>query len=250
MDIKEELAHIPFGLGEKNPYGKNFVGQSYLNILNKVGVLVANVTFEPGCRNNWHIHNAKKDGGQFLLVTYGRGYYQEEGKEARELLPGDFVYIAPGIKHWHGASADSVFAHVALEVPGEETSTTWCEPVSLEDYKKANLVHNQVDPKQTAGRDQLTGVAEEFAHLNDDVLFGEVWKRNDYLPLKERSLLTIVSLTASGVTDSSLKYHIATGKKNGLGLNELTESLTHIAMYIGWPKVWAALRYVKEVYAE
>lgn len=97
MKSKDELAHVPFGLGEPNPYGKYFTGQSYLNFLNKEGVTVCNVTFEEGCRNHWHIHNAKKGGGQFLLATYGRGYYQQEGKEPIELLPGDSVYIAPGV---------------------------------------------------------------------------------------------------------------------------------------------------------
>ena len=248
MDIQEELDHVPFGLGIKNPYGKYFVGQSYLHFLHQGDVGVANVTFEPACRNNWHIHNAKEGGGQILICTYGRGYYQEEGKEAVELLPGSFVYIAPGIKHWHGAAKDSVFCHISLEVPGKETSTTWCEKVRDEDYEKANTVHAVIDPKVNAGHDQLGEIAPEFAHLNDDILFGEVWKRNDYLSLKERSLLTIIALTSSGVIDSSLKFHIQNGKRNGLGLNELSEALTHVAAYIGWPKAWAAFRYVKEVY--
>ena len=97
--MNKELENIPFGLGIKNPFGKYFIGKSYLNMLHKDGVGVANVTFEAGCRNNWHIHHSTKNGGQILIVTYGRGYYQEEGKEAIELLPGDFVYIKPNVKH-------------------------------------------------------------------------------------------------------------------------------------------------------
>ncbi len=247
---KEELENIPFGLGEVNPYNKYFTGISYLNFLNKVGVGVCNVTFEEGCRNFWHIHNAKKDGGQFLLATYGRGYYQEEGKDPIELLPGDSVYIKPGVKHWHGAAKDSVFAHIAIEVPGKECSTTWCEPVSDDDYLKINEYHKQSKVIQTAGRDQLNDIAPEFARLNDDVLFGEVWSRTSYLDLKKRSILTIVVLTSTGITDSSLKYHVMNAKKNGVSQNELCESLTHIAMYVGWPKIWAVLRYVKEIYGE
>lgn len=245
---KEELQTVPFGLGDVNPYNKFFTGISYLNILHSKGVLVANVTFEAGCRNFWHIHNAKENGGQFLLATYGRGYYQEEGKEAIELLPGDFVYIAPSVKHWHGAANDSVFSHIAIEVPGTDTSTTWCENVNDEEYNKANLIHKQIKIIQTAGRDGLNGVADEFAHLNDDILFGEVWSRTSYLDLKKRSILTIVALTSQGIIDSSLKYHVMNAKKNGVSMNELVESLTHIAMYVGWPKIWAVLKMVKEVY--
>lgn len=248
--MKEELENIPFGLGVKNPYSAYFVGDSYLNTLNEIGVLVCNVTFDSSCRNNWHIHNASKDGGQILIVTYGRGYYQEEGMDAIELLPGDFVYIKPGIKHWHGAAKDSVFSHIAIEVPGENLSTTWLEEVSNNDYLKANEIHKNIKVIQTAGRDQLNEIAPEFARLNDDILFGEVWSRTSYLDLKKRSILTIISLTSMGVLDSSLKYHVANAKKNGVSKNELIESLTHIAMYVGWPKIWAVLRYVKEIYLE
>ena len=95
-----------------------------------------NVTFEPGCRNNWHIHQAEKGGGQMLICVAGRGYYQEWGQEARELHPGDVVNIAPGVKHWHGAAPASWFSHLAVEVPGEKTGTEWCEPVGDEEYGK------------------------------------------------------------------------------------------------------------------
>ena len=247
---KEELEKVPFGLGIVNPYNKYFTGISYLNFLNEVGVGVCNVTFEPACRNFWHIHEAKKDGGQLLIVTYGRGYYQEEGKEAVELLPGDSIYIKPGVKHWHGAANDCCFSHIAIEVPGEGLSTTWLEEVNEEIYLKANKIHKDNKVIQTAGKEQLNDIAPEFARLNDDILFGEVWSRTSYLDLKKRSILTVVALTSTGITDSSLKYHIINAKKNGVSVNELTESLTHIAMYVGWPKIWAALRYVKEIYVD
>ena len=131
----EEVSIFP--VGEKNvAFGKYFIGQSYLNMLTTEGVPIGNVTFEPGCLNNWHIHHAKSDGGQILLCTAGRGYYQEYGKEAQELHPGDVVVIPPEVKHWHGAAHDSWFAHLAIEVPGEETSNEWCEPVSDEEYEK------------------------------------------------------------------------------------------------------------------
>ena len=131
----EEVSIFP--VGEKNvAFGKYFVGQSYLNMLTTSGVPIGNVTFEPGCRNNWHIHHAKSGGGQILLCTAGRGYYQEWGKEARELKPGEVVVIPSEVKHWHGAAPDSWFAHLAVEVPGEETANEWCEPVSDEEYGK------------------------------------------------------------------------------------------------------------------
>jgi len=124
-----------FSMGEKNDmYAKYFVGQSYLAMLAKnQGVSVANVTFEPGCRNNWHIHHK---GAQILLCTNGRGYYQEWGKEAIELHPGDVINIPTEVKHWHGAAKDSWFSHIAIEVPAKDATNEWCEPVSDEDYAK------------------------------------------------------------------------------------------------------------------
>lgn len=126
-----------FDKGIVNPYGKYFVGQSYLAMLTELnGVGVANVTFEPGCRNNWHIHHATKGGGQILLVTGGHGWYQEWGKEAQPLRAGDVVRIPTGVKHWHGAAKDSWFAHIAIEVAGENTSNEWLEAVDDAEYAK------------------------------------------------------------------------------------------------------------------
>ena len=127
-----------FGLGKPNvDYAKYFVGNSYLNPLAKTdNMFIANVTFEPACRNNWHIHHATKDGGQILICVDGAGWYQEEGKEAVSLGPGDVITIPANVKHWHGAKKDSWFSHIAIEVPGENTSNEWCEPVSNEEYNK------------------------------------------------------------------------------------------------------------------
>ena len=127
-----------FGLGEPNiNFQKYFIGKSYLKPLtnNKETVFVDNVTFEPGCRNNWHIHHATKGGGQILLCVDGEGWYQEEGKPAQSLHPGDVVTISAGVKHWHGAKKNSWFSHLAIECPGENTYNEWCEPVSDEEYK-------------------------------------------------------------------------------------------------------------------
>ena len=126
-----------FGLGAENvAFARYFTGNSYLKPLTdpKKTVFMANVTFEPGCRNDWHIHRAARGGGQILLCTGGRGWYQVWGQEARELLPGDVAAIPSGIKHWHGAAKDSWFSHVAVECPGEETGNEWCEPVDGAQY--------------------------------------------------------------------------------------------------------------------
>lgn len=118
-------------------FAQYFIGNSYLNPLTEAGkcsVFLANVTFEPGCRNNWHIHHSKTGGGQILICTAGEGWYQEEGKEAVNLVPGTVITIPANIKHWHGAKANSWFSHIAVEVPGEDTKTEWREPVTDEEY--------------------------------------------------------------------------------------------------------------------
>ncbi len=126
-----------FGLGDPNDaYAQYFTGQSYLKNLTAPGdyLPIHNVTFEPGCRNNWHIHHASTGGGQILICVDGFGWYQEEGKPAQALKPGDVVEIPAGVKHWHGAAADSWFSHLAFECPGQDCSNEWCEPVDDDAY--------------------------------------------------------------------------------------------------------------------
>ena len=114
-----------FPIGEPNTaYAKYFIGNSYLAPISKE------------CRNNWHIHHATKGGGQMLVCVAGKGWYQEWGKPAVQMLPGDVIHIPANVKHWHGAAADSWFAHLAIEVPGEKTSNEWLEPVTDEEYNK------------------------------------------------------------------------------------------------------------------
>ena len=129
-----------FGKGQANDaYAQYFIGNSYLNPLTKAGtcpLALANVTFEPGCRNNWHIHHASSGGGQILICTAGEGWYQEDGKPAQSLMPGMVVVIPANVKHWHGAKKDSWFSHIAFEVPGENLSNEWLEAVSDEEYNK------------------------------------------------------------------------------------------------------------------
>ncbi len=137
MDLEtiKETSLFPVG-GENVNYAQYFDGKSYLNMISLEQVIIGNVTFEPGCRNHWHIHHADKGGGQMLLVTAGRGWYQEWGKPAQELKTGDVVHIPANVKHWHGAAKDSAFQHIAVEVPGENTSNEWCEPVEEKEYNK------------------------------------------------------------------------------------------------------------------
>ena len=128
-----------FGTGAPNDaYAQYFIGNSFLQPLTdpqQCAVFLANVTFEPGCRNNWHIHHGEKGGGQILICTAGEGWYQEEGKAAVSLTPGMVITIPAETKHWHGAKADSWFSHIAIEIPGENTSNEWCEPVTDPEYQ-------------------------------------------------------------------------------------------------------------------
>lgn len=135
-DLPADWSPIP--VGEPNTaYAKFFIGRSYLHKLTLDQVPAFGVTFEPGCRNNWHVHHAKTGGGQMLIVTAGEGYYQEWGKPARRIVKGDTVNIPAGVKHWHGAAPDSWFQHIALEVPGTEQSNEWLEPVDTAAYAEA-----------------------------------------------------------------------------------------------------------------
>ena len=136
-NAKAHAKKMIFPIGEPNDkFAQYFTGKSFLAPVSTSQVGIFNVTFEPGCRNNWHIHHAKSGGGQILICIAGRGYYQEEGKEAVEMKPGDCVNIPAEVKHWHGAAPDEWFSHLAIEVPGEKTSSEWCEIVTDEIYGK------------------------------------------------------------------------------------------------------------------
>lgn len=134
-EIYENSILFPIGV-ENTAYNKYFIGQSYVSPISTSQVKMFNVTFEPKCRNNWHIHKAKEGGGQILIAIGGRGYYQEWGKPAQELNPGDVVNIPANVKHWHGAAPDSWFSHIAVEVDGIESENVWLEPVVDEEYNK------------------------------------------------------------------------------------------------------------------
>lgn len=137
-DEKSAYANsIFFPIGEPNiAYAQYFDGQSYLATVSNEQVNIANVTFEPGCRNHWHIHHASSGGGQMLVCVGGRGYYQEWGKDPIEMNPGDVIHIPAEVKHWHGAAPNSWFSHLAFEIDGKDLSNEWCESVNEEDYLK------------------------------------------------------------------------------------------------------------------
>lgn len=138
LNEKDKYAQtIIFPIGEPNElYAKYFIGQSYIAPISTTQVKMFNVTFEPKCRNNWHIHHAKQGGGQTLIAIGGRGYYQEWGKEPIEMKPGDVINIPANVKHWHGAAPDSWFSHIAVEIDGVETSNEWLEAVEDNEYNK------------------------------------------------------------------------------------------------------------------
>lgn len=129
--MKDERTLFPLGEPLPEKFSQYFIGNAYLNMLTTQGVGIGNVTFEPGCRNNWHIHHK---GGQILLATNGKGWYQEWGKPAQALKEGEVVNIPAGIKHWHGAAKDSWFTHLAIEVPAEGAYNEWLEAVDDESY--------------------------------------------------------------------------------------------------------------------
>ncbi|MDR3166186.1 MAG: carboxymuconolactone decarboxylase family protein [Synergistaceae bacterium] len=226
-----------FPLGEKNDaFAQYFIGQSYLKTLTAEGVFITNVTFEPGCRNNWHIH---RKGGQILLCTAGYGWYQEEGKPAQALRPGDVVNIPADVKHWHGAAKESWFSHLALSVPVEGASTDWLEPVGDEVYLKLEADMKRAD--RSKNRMKTLGIDEravnilfpEFAEIKNRFLYGEVWSHgsmNDRL----RSLVTAAALLT--VEGSDLEEQLRAALKIGVLPSELQEVFHQAAPYVGFSK--------------
>ncbi len=137
-EMQKYQSEIFFPIGSKNDaFAKYFIGQSYIAPVSTEQIPIFNVTFEPKCRNNWHVHKADKGGGQMLICVGGRGFYQEWGKDAVEMLPGAVINIPAGVKHWHGAAADEWFSHLAIEIQGENAKNEWLEPVDDESYFKA-----------------------------------------------------------------------------------------------------------------
>ncbi len=265
-----------FPIGEPNTaYAKYFIGNSYLAPISKEQIPFNNVTFEPGCRNNWHIHRATKGGGQMLVCVAGKGWYQEEGKPAVQMLPGDVIHIPANVKHWHGAATDSWFAHLAFEVPGENTSNEWLEPVTDEEYRRlmsivAPVVLTEGSLGATAqtkdnmnrievckqnyhtlfGGEALTGQGTdpEMMDILQKFIFGEVFQTGD-LTMRQREMITCITL-ATMQTLPQLKAHAGAALNVGVTPEELREVMYLTAPFIGFPKMLNAVATVNEVFKE
>lgn len=211
----------PYPLGEKNEaFAKYFIGQSYLSVVSfnkELNVPVFNVTFEPSCRNNWHKHA----GGQMLIATAGIGYYQERGKQARRLYPGDVVEILPNVEHWHGAAPDSWFAHLAIECnPGKEGGTTWLEAVDNKEYLNA---------------------CNEAKDIFE--------KENSILSSRQKAIVSIGNHTAQGNL-SMLKQALEEALEENMTVNEVKELLVQAYAYCGFPRSLRALTSLDELLKE
>ena len=218
----EELSVFHPG-GPNDAYAEHFNGQSYLDMLSTEQVVIGTVTFEPGCRNDWHIHHADQGGGQILLVTAGRGYYQAWGQEARPLRPGDVVHIPAGVKHWHGAAPDSWFQHLAVEVPAVNGRTEWLEPVSGGDYARLG----DTGPDQELRDIQSRSLSHESAAsgLEDG---------------KSAALIRLACLTALPAP-GELAGQTREALAQGASVTEIKEVLYQTAPYAGYPRVAEAL---------
>lgn len=245
-----------FPQGEKLPaqFSQYFIGQAYLAPLtanSALNVPVSNVTFEPGCRNNWHSHT----GGQLLIATAGRGYYQEEGKSARELLPGDVVEIAPGVVHWHGAAPDSWFSHLAVECNPQTNKTTWLGPVDDTQYVEATTrTAPAIRLSETAVRNHdawFPGYVStarqtdpELIEVFDNFAFDEVLSYGD-LDCKTRIMVTMASCIAQH-TVHEYKMMLRAAWGNGMTPVEIKEVLYHAVPYAGIAKVIDFIRVTNE----
>ena len=223
-----------FPIGEPNTaYAKYFTGNSYLARISDEQVPIANVTFEPGCRNNWHIHHATKGGGQMLIGVAGRGWYQEWGKPAQEILPGTVIHIPAGVKHWHGAAADSWFAHLAFEISGENASNEWLEPVTDEEYGKIEIKTNsmQSNHKVLVAYFSATGVTAQAAQKVADATGGDVYAITPAKPYTDADIDWRDKQSRSSVEMNDPKARPALGGKR-LDVSE------YDVVFIGYPIWW------------
>ncbi len=225
-----------FPQGEPNTaYAQYFIGQSYLaplTQLKELNVPVSNVTFEPGCRNNWHSHT----GGQLLIVTAGRGYYQEEGKPARELLPGDVVEIAPDAVHWHGAAPDSWFSHLAVTCNPQTNKSTWLGPVDDKQYDEATGgTLSETSERQLPAWNAHLENDPELAEIFGNFAFGET-QRYGELDIRTRILVTLASAIAQQAAET-YRLTLRAAMANGITPVEIKEVLYHAVPYVGMAKV-------------
>ena len=207
----------PYPLGNKISPNPNFTGEVWLAPLSEhkeLNVPMSNVTFEPGCRNSWHSHK----GGQLLIATAGIGYYQEKGRPARRLFPGDIVEIAPDVEHWHGAAPDSWFAHIAVTANPQSNAAVWLDPVSDEQYREATTESRYAEANKT-------------------------------LTAREQALVAVASYTGKGDLEH-LKPALAEALEAGMTVNEVNEVLIHAYAYCGFPRSLRAIQTFMQVVDE
>ncbi len=214
-----ETFRQPYPLGDKLSPNPNFTGEVWLAPLTEkkeLNLPMANVTFEPGCRNSWHLHKA----GQLLIATAGIGYYQEKGQPARRLFPGDIVEIAPGVEHWHGAAPNSWFAHIAITTNPQNNAAVWISPVSDDQYREATT-------------------EAECRYV----------EANKVLTAREQAIVTVASYTGKGDLEH-LKPALAQALEAGMTINEINEVLIHAYAYCGFPRSLRAIQTLMQVVEE
>lgn len=209
----------PYPLGDKLSPNPNFTGEVWLAPLSEkeeLNLPMANVTYEPGCRNSWHSHKA----GQLLIATAGIGYYQEKGQPARRLFPGDIVEIAPGVEHWHGAAPDSWFAHIAITTNPQENATVWLSTVSNKQYEEA-----------------VNGAETRYSEANR------------VLAEREQAIVAVASYTGKGDLEN-LKQAFVQALDAGMTVNEINEVVIHAYAYCGFPRSLRAIQTLMQVVEE
>lgn len=204
-----------------------------------------NVTFEPGARTAWHSHPL----GQTLIVTAGRGWVQQWGSQVEEIRQGDVVSIPPGVKHWHGATANTSVTHIAIQESLNGNTVEWMEKVSEEQYRNSQSTSGGVmgNMKEPSAAQKLFGDFDpKLAEITDNVLFGDVWERPG-LSKRDRSLITVAALIALNRPEQ-LRAHLQRARENGVTKDEVVEVITHLAFYTGWPNAINAIQTAKELF--
>jgi 4-carboxymuconolactone decarboxylase len=243
--MKTEVPKISaFPTGEENKgFEQYFSGKSWLAPLassKELNLPIFNVTFEPGSINNWHRHTE----GQILIAVGGVGYFQERGKPAVRMVPGDVIEIAPDVEHWHGAAPDSWFSHIAINPKPETNKNTWLEPVSKADYAQATKP-GALSPALEAN---LKRVSPALARYNQEILMDELWKRSDLSP-RDRSIVTVTVLIARNQTHP-LPHYVNLALDSGVKPAEISEIITHLAFYAGWCNATDAAAIVNDIFEE